>query len=362
MRRCLIVIQNLTNSGSPHTFLHVIDVLKKKGFDIDVFVYAVRNKSFDLRLLDIYKKATKSIYFSNINMNGFCYKVFPVLLFLKKCKQIRKQNYDLIFTNDKYFASTFLCTSKSKSNTKVYYYALGNMNIKSKHMLINKKESFINKKLRFLDAYISLSSFSVLANNKVPKNRSYMLMDYPDNYYPNLIKEVKKTNKIVLGQIGYYCKNKNQLFSINLLEQLILSNVDVKLLFIGYQSSEEPEYINKLEQTIKSKRLETRVEFLPSDYDKEEFFKKIDLLLQPSFNEGLSLVLLEAQFSNTYCIASNNVPCDVEFGLCDRLPLNVELWKNKILNSFTVIGKKPTSIYDKTVFESKLFKILDSDF
>ena len=139
----------------------------------------------------------------------------------------------------------------------------------------------------------------------------------------NYLKVDKKEHDYIgLMQIGYYCKLKNQLFSLKVLQELLNREHKAKLRFIGYDSGSG--YINKVINEVNNKNLTDNVEFLPSDFNKNEVLETTDFLLLPSESEGLPLVALEAQSSRTYCIASSNVPEDVDVGLFNRFPITGE--------------------------------------
>ena len=359
MNSCLIVIQNLTRSGSPQTFLHVIKALKEKGFIVDAFVYAVRDDKVDLYFYEQYKEVCRNIFISRMRLNGLSYKMFPLTKFGNIKKTIKKNQYDLIISNNIYFMADCSKHKNKLKYPKLIYYALGNVNIKSKHIIIRKKEKYIRKYIKGIDAYIALSSIAVPVDDIVPEGRLYSLMDYPDVYYPNITKKPAE-NEIVLGQIGYYCHNKNQLFSLEVLKELISRGEQARLLFVGFKLSEEPQYFDEMQKFIKKNCLSSFVTFLPSDYDKKDLFEQIHALLLPSLHEGLAIALMEAQFSNTYCVASNNVPVDVDFGLCSFSKLELETWLERVLAVKTMGSFKPHKIYQKQDFQ-RIFDIIITD-
>ena len=139
----------------------------------------------------------------------------------------------------------------------------------------------------------------------------------------NYLQVVKREHDYIgLLQIGYYYALKNQLFSVKVLDEIKNNGYKAKLRFIGFDNGSG--YIKKVENQVKNKNLCDDVEFLPSDYDKLKVFEETDFLLLPSTSEGLPLVALESQSSNTYCLASNNVPNDVDMGLFSTLKINEE--------------------------------------
>lgn len=327
-KKCLLIIQNLTPTGSPNTFLHLCKTLKEIGFDVDVFVFAVCDEKYDLFLLPKYKEVTHQIIFDHQSMSSIRYRAFPNLCFQNIKKHLKREHYDLVISNN-YHVSSFLIKKRKKYNDlKIGLYSLGEVNIKSKHLFVRLRESFTIKRLEKLDLFYALSTNTIFKNMKLKEGKIYNLLDYPENYYP-ANKPFRHKNKIVLGQIGYFCENKNQLFSLEVLKQIRNEGIDAELKFIGYSASYH-NYLNKMLSFIKKNKLENHIQFLDKDYAKIKFFSEISILLFPSESEGLGLVLFEAQCSNVPCIASKNVPPETNLGLCTYLPLDIGYWKEYI--------------------------------
>lgn len=358
LNRCLIAIQNLTKSGSPQTFLHVIELLKKKGFVVDVFVYAIRDKKIDLYFYDEYKKVCNNIFVSHLKLNGLSYKLFPFTKFRKIKKVIKTNNYNFVLSNNIYLVACCSANQSKLNNPKLIYYALGNVNIKSKFAIIQKKENYVRKFIKNIDAYIALSSVAIPNDGIAPKDRVYKVMDYPNEFFPS-IKRKPIQDEIIMGQIGYYCSNKNQLFSLAVLKKLIDCGQKARLMFIGFKLSEEPRYFDEMMSFIEKNNLSQYVTFLPADYNKKDFFEHINVLLLPSLYEGLSITLLEAQFSNVFCVASEFVPKDVDFGLCHFSELRIGEWATTIVNIKNNNKSKPIRRYEKQDFERAFSNIID---
>lgn len=133
-------------------------------------------------------------------------------------------------------------------------------------------------------------------------------------------------DNINLLQIGYLSPNKNQLFSIKVLEELIKLGRNCTLSFI----TNENEYKNLLTEEINNHNLGEFVHFYPSDYNQPELYKKTNYFLLPSIKEGFGIVLIEAQASGVSCIVSTSVPEEPNAGGVHYVDLDPILWANKI--------------------------------
>lgn len=142
-------------------------------------------------------------------------------------------------------------------------------------------------------------------------------------------------NGISLLQIGYFCKRKNQLFSLNLLNHLHKQGADAHLSLIGYPS--EQGYHEEMRSLIAQHHIEAHVSFLPHDFDKRTAFAKADYCLLPSESEGLPLVALESQAAGVPCLMSDTISKDSDVGAGFFLPHeDLEKWAAAIINGVEI--------------------------
>lgn len=140
---------------------------------------------------------------------------------------------------------------------------------------------------------------------------------------------------IHLLQIGYFCKNKNQIFSIHLLKHLLSHGIDAHLSLIGYPS--EHAYHEQMLSLIAQHHLDKHISFLPHDFDKRTAFAQADYCLLPSESEGLPLVALESQAAGIPCLMSDNISTDSDVGAGFFLPHDdLEKWADAVVNGVTV--------------------------
>lgn len=139
---------------------------------------------------------------------------------------------------------------------------------------------------------------------------------------------------INLLQIGYFCKLKNQLFSLSVLQELVKRGADATLSFIGFELEEH--YLEKMQASVKEMGLADRVQVLPPDFPKDKIFPTTDFLLLPSTSEGLPLVALEGQAARAFCLLSDSVTEEVDTGLACHLPLEEPAqWVDVILSEIS---------------------------
>lgn len=155
-----------------------------------------------------------------------------------------------------------------------------------------------------------------------------------------------KPNDIVLGTVGSLSENKNQIFLIEILSELVKINENYKLIIVG-----EGKERKKLESRVLQLNLNENVYFAGRRSEIPEIMHLFDIFLLPSKMEGLGIVVIEAQSCGLQCIISNTVPKDVDMNLnlTDFLELDIRKWSNHILN----LSKKKLVIKEKMFVGSK---------
>lgn len=136
-------------------------------------------------------------------------------------------------------------------------------------------------------------------------------------------------NQIVIGHIGRFVKQKNHSFLIDIFNEIHKKYKQMVLVLVGQGPLEQ-----EIKDKVKVLELEECVKFLGQRDDVNELYQAIDILAFPSLYEGLGMVLIEAQASGMYCIASTQVPDNAKISnQLDFISLNEpEKWINAILN------------------------------
>lgn len=196
----------------------------------------------------------------------------------------------------------------------------------------------------FTKAIIQKCAQTRLACSSVAGETLYSGLPYENVLNPvevSLYADIDKIphEELQLLQIGYFCKLKNQLFSLELLKYLREKGVDAKLSLIGYPN--ETVYLELMNKTIEQYGLEAFVSFLPHDFDKRTAFAQADYCLLPSESEGLPLVALESQAAGVPCLMSDNISRDSDVGAGFFLPHNdLRKWADTIVGGVEVDTKR----------------------
>ena len=109
-------------------------------------------------------------------------------------------------------------------------------------------------------------------------------------------------NDLALIHVGYFAYPKNQSFLVEVLEELVKNNKNVKLIFAGTGQD-----MDRIKSMVEQKGLKNFVLFLGWRSDIDRLMQGADMLLLPSFFEGLPIVGVEAQCSGLYTVMSNTI-------------------------------------------------------
>lgn len=164
--------------------------------------------------------------------------------------------------------------------------------------------------------------------------------------YP--IKE--KNNELVITQVGQYCPNKNQLFTVSVFSEIVKLHPEAQLNLVGFDSIG---YLPIINEEIKKYGLGDKVVFHPHDADIPLLLSKTDAFLFPSHSEGFGIAVIEAQAMGVRCYASDTVPKTTDCGGCTYLSLEygASEWANTIVDDFQ--NQNDRVLYDCSKFKNE---------
>ena len=139
------------------------------------------------------------------------------------------------------------------------------------------------------------------------------------------------SNQRLICHVGRYNKQKNHSFLIDIFKEIHKIDSDSILLLIG-----DGDLRKEIEDKVNRLNLLSNVRFLGVRDDVPQLLKASDLLLFPSYYEGLSVVLVEAQATGIKCIVTNSLAdetiiCEDQMKLVS-LQKNAKEWADIVLN------------------------------
>lgn len=122
----------------------------------------------------------------------------------------------------------------------------------------------------------------------------------------NIRKEFGIEDGLLLGNIGRLCFQKNQLFAIKVLQEIIKTKPDAKLLIVGEGQDKE-----KLQEYVRENSLQENVIFTGIRKDVPELLSAMDCFVFPSVYEGLGMALIESQTNGLLSLCYDIIPEEV---------------------------------------------------
>lgn len=157
----------------------------------------------------------------------------------------------------------------------------------------------------------------------------------------------KNHGKYELLHVGNMSEQKNQLFLIEVMDELLKLRNDVHLTLIGGGS----DYLTKVKGLIAEKGLEESIAIKPTETNVPLEMAKADLFVFPSTFEGFGIVLIEAQALGLRCIVSSIVSEEANCGGLEYVPLEkgAKYWA-ELISRKLVSGITRDRVYDVSRF------------
>ena len=287
------------------------------------------------------------------------------LAFREEFKRILSNGYDVIHIATSYWKNTIIEEMAKEAGIKkiiIHCHSAGinakNINDQSAIELHKRIRDTINSNVATDFVACSRLAADWLYGNVIPQKEIRIIYNGIDTkrfrYNSLLRQDVRKKfgieNCFVLGFVGRLEPVKNVVFLIELMEKLVKENKNIRLLIVGDGSQRI-----FLQELVEKKLLEDYILFIGNVTDVEKYYQAFDVFLIPSFFEGFSLVLLEAQCSGVKCIISENVPEEaVVTDLVSRVSLdNKKLWMQTALFFSKGYGRRDYSdVISKAGFDS----------
>ncbi len=192
-------------------------------------------------------------------------------------------------------------------------------------------------------------------------NRFYFDKSLRKRYRKNMV----LNDKLVIGNIGLVCRNKNQIFLVQVLSELIRKGINSELLIIGTSTDET-------DSLIRDKALQLgvagRVRLLGRRTDTNALLNAMDVYICPSFIEGAPLTLYEAQATGLPCLMSDTVSDDAvasDYAAKVSLKAASGKWAEKALHLFQRFSseerehRKPSEQYSLSYMADRLSEVYE---
>lgn len=145
----------------------------------------------------------------------------------------------------------------------------------------------------------------------------------------NLRKKLGLEDRIVIGNVGRHCYQKNQNFLLRAFARARECNKKLFLIMIG-----GGELGNGLRKQIDDLGLKKDACCLNWQEHVEDYFQAMDVFCLPSLFEGLGITCIEAQSAGLRCLLADTIPVEAKItDLASFLPLDEQLWAEEMAGS-----------------------------
>ena len=317
-KRILLVQNNLSYGGTSSLILFIVKNLSDI-YTFDLFCFEDNAPDKEKEFLSYGGEIIKTNKI-NYNQRGFkgrllsYWQRFSGKISRSFCEALRGKEYYAMHSFEDFSSAYYLKASKKINIQKrIVHFNVDHSVIKATNpinWLLLKKEIGMIKK------YATV--FAAGSNQAMPKpiagSKKTIIINNPidDKFVYN---EYIPTNLCLL-QVGTFNDNKNQLFSINVLETLVhkYGLSDAKLNMVGQQLEEEKEYIASIRSKSEEYSLSNNIEIMGATNNPEILYKNNSVLIFPSKKEAFGLVLVEAQACGMQCFSSTAASKDTDLG------------------------------------------------
>lgn len=130
------------------------------------------------------------------------------------------------------------------------------------------------------------------------------------------------SDEFVIGNVGRLCRQKNQSFLLEVLQEVVRKRPNSRLLLVG-----EGEDLPQLQEKAAALGVADKVIFYGTTPHVERLYQAMDVFAFPSLFEGLGIVAIEAQCAGLPVFCSPYVPAEaLATGRAQQLELDTKTW------------------------------------
>ena len=173
-------------------------------------------------------------------------------------------------------------------------------------------------------------------------------------------REFSLEGKTVIGHIGRFNKQKNHAFLLEVFAKIHQSNPNVVLLLVGKGELEQ-----QICQQAQQLGVENSVIFTGVRQDVPALLSAMDVMVFPSFYEGMPNVIIEAQATGLHCVVADTITKTANIsGLVEYLSLSksAQEWADCALSKVDLERKNMNDAFIKHQYDiqsvANVFKTL----
>ena len=147
------------------------------------------------------------------------------------------------------------------------------------------------------------------------------------------------SGKFIIGHIGHFNYQKNQLFLLKTIREVSQEIPEVHYFFIGAGETKE-----RFLEEINNSRLNEFVTVIDTVSNPQDYYSMFDVFAFPSHFEGFGIVMIEAQMSGLQVVCSENVPKETAISQrVEYLPIDsnesIQCWIRAFIKCNKAVGR-----------------------
>lgn len=346
----LLISHDFSLSGAPIVLLNTAEILKSHGYNV-IILSPLKGK------LESVVKSKKIKYFVTYNMTK-----------LKSYNRVLKKAKFIIVNTIVNYETIHIINNFEEKNQKVLWW------IHEGNTYISKYQDKIERNLKnnILIMPVSLYVKDKLDEANLFENCEKYLLPYYLNDINNEY-QTRNREKYTIAIVGSICPRKNQIDVIDALNYNKNENLTEHILLCIVGDSIDDKYYSELKEKLEKSNIRYKmINSIPKN-EMNTFYQNIDLLVCPSIDDPLPVVVSEAMQNAIPVLCSNHTG---QYGLITDGyngftydVTNVEELSKKIQNIFSLqteelleIGNNEKKLVDEVLskknFENKLISIL----
>lgn len=353
----LISCGGLGNGGVQAVLMSIVRGLSHK-YQFDILLFTNQKRYYDEEFLSYGGKIIRVPFYEGKSKlrKKVDYYIRENRLYKEIVNQTRLNGpYIAIHCNNEYESAICLRASKKCSIPVrvTHAHVISNSsNFISRHINENYRKSInelsthrIGCSKQAFDSLFGSSINSVVMNNPYNESKFITIMPY------------EKERMFHILQVGKFSSIKNQLFTIDVFNNIKKNNPDAILSFVGFGDDYKKEMLNKIAEL----GLNESISIYSSDTDIPNLLDNCSCFILPSISEGFGIVLVEAQAMGVQCFVSDSVPKSTNLGGCVYLSLDsgAEKWAERIVDEYQISHGKHTRYDCSSFYTARVLEFYD---
>ena len=340
--RLLCIVSSMDRGGAETFLMKIYREIDKTKYQMDFGV--TLPGAYD----DEIKKMGGKIYYIPAKSKN------PIKTFFEVKKIVKDNGYKSVLrTSQQSLATLDLVAAKCGGAKKIIYRSSNaGMTEKGIYKVINKAFSFLPKCIPNVKLAPSTEAAEFVFGKKAVKSKKvtimpngldYNLFEFDEIKREKIRKELGLEDKHIIGHVGRFNQQKNHSFLIDIFNEIHKKDNNAHLLLIG-----KGELENEIRDKIQRLELDKFVTINAPVANINEYYMAMDVLVFPSFFEGMPNVVIEAQATDLPCVLSDTVTKEANLTgnlIYKSINESAEQWAECAIESIKTIRNSNREIY-----------------